>query len=123
MAKKVERFKRGRSVSGGSVPLQNLDYNLVSSGSGSGGSGGFRVSPTMISQPSSPTASIAGQGPPKGYGFKFTRKFKKGGKLTDLTGDGMKRGGKVKKMAKGGSTASKRGDGCATKGKTKGRFV
>ena len=38
-------------------------------------------------------------------------------------GEGMRRGGKVKKMAKGGSTASKRADGCATKGKTKGRFV
>jgi hypothetical protein len=37
-------------------------------------------------------------------------------------GEGMKRGGAVKKMAKGGS-ASKRGDGIATKGKTKGRFV
>ena len=40
-------------------------------------------------------------------------------------GEGMKRGGKVKKMAKGGSvsSASKRGDGCATKGKTRGKFV
>lgn len=38
-------------------------------------------------------------------------------------GEGMRKGGKVKKMAKGGSTASKRGDGCATKGKTKGKFV
>jgi hypothetical protein len=131
MAKKVERFKRGRSVSGDSVPLQNLDYNLVSSGSGSGsgGSGGFRVSPAMISQPSSPTASIAGQGPPKGYGFKFTRKFKKGGKLTDLTGDGkvtradVLKGRGVPGFKKGGSAASKRADGCATKGKTKGRFV
>ena len=37
--------------------------------------------------------------------------------------EGMKKGGKVKKMAKGGSTASKRADGCAVKGKTKGRFV
>lgn len=37
-------------------------------------------------------------------------------------GEGMKRGGKVKKMAKGGA-ASKRADGIATKGKTKGRFV
>lgn len=36
--------------------------------------------------------------------------------------NGMKKGGKVKKMAKGGS-ASRRADGCATKGKTKGRFV
>jgi hypothetical protein len=37
--------------------------------------------------------------------------------------EGMKKGGKVKKMAKGGSTASKRADGCCTKGKTKGKFV
>ena len=40
--------------------------------------------------------------------------------------DGMKRGGKVKKMAKGGmtrSSASKRADGIATKGHTKGRFM
>lgn len=37
-------------------------------------------------------------------------------------GEGMKKGGKVKKYAKGGS-ASKRADGCAMKGKTKGRFV
>lgn len=108
MTKKVERFKQGRSVSGGSVPLQNLDYNLMSSGSGNGGSGGFRVSPTMISQPSSTLSNLAGNGPPKGYGLSVTRKFKKGGT--------------AKKMATGGS-ASKRADGCATKGKTKGRFV
>jgi hypothetical protein len=38
------------------------------------------------------------------------------------TDEGMKKGGKVKKMAKGGS-ASKRADGCCSKGKTKGRFV
>jgi hypothetical protein len=37
-------------------------------------------------------------------------------------GEGMRKGGKVKKMAKGGS-ASRRADGCATQGKTKGRFV
>lgn len=37
--------------------------------------------------------------------------------------EGMKKGGKVKKMAKGGSTASKRADGCCSKGKTKGKFV
>ena len=35
---------------------------------------------------------------------------------------GMKKGGRVKKMAKGGS-ASSRADGCAVKGKTKGRIV
>ena len=47
------------------------------------------------------------------------------GKSASSNVDGMKRGGKVKKMAKGGkvSSASKRADGCATKGKTKGRFV
>lgn len=41
-------------------------------------------------------------------------------------GQGMKKGGKVKKMAKGGvvkSSASSRGDGCAARGKTKGRMV
>lgn len=39
---------------------------------------------------------------------------------------GLKKGGRVKKMAKGGVvkvSASRRGDGCATKGKTKGRMV
>lgn len=34
-------------------------------------------------------------------------------------GDGMKRGGRVKKMASGGMTASKRADGIASRGKTK----
>lgn len=42
-------------------------------------------------------------------------------------GQGMKKGGAVKKMAKGGMvkavSASRRGDGCASKGKTKGRMV
>ena len=39
--------------------------------------------------------------------------------------DGMKRGGKVKKMASGGkvSSASSRGDGIAQRGKTKGRYL
>ena len=40
---------------------------------------------------------------------------------------GLKKGGRVKKMAKGGAVkaapASRRGDGCITKGKTKGRMV
>ena len=40
----------------------------------------------------------------------------------DADSDGMKRGGKVKKMAGGGS-ASSRGDGCAQRGKTRGRMV
>jgi hypothetical protein len=42
-------------------------------------------------------------------------------------GQGMKKGGPVKKMAKGGmvkaASVSRRGDGCVTKGKTKGRMV
>ena len=56
------------------------------------------------------------------------KKMAKGGKLTDLTGDGkvtradVLKGRGVKGFSKGG-TASKRADGCATKGKTKGRFV
>lgn len=56
-------------------------------------------------------------------------KMAKGGKLTDLTGDGkvtradVLKGRGVPGFSKGGSTASKRADGCATKGKTKGRFV
>lgn len=37
-------------------------------------------------------------------------------------GDGMKRGGKVKKMASGGMTASRRADGIAVKGKTRGKM-
>jgi hypothetical protein len=62
-------------------------------------------------------------------GGTFKTSFKKGGKLTDLTGDGkvtradVLKGRGVPGFKKGGSTASKRGDGCATKGKTKGRFV
>jgi hypothetical protein len=73
-------------------------------------------------------SNLTGDGPPKGYGFKLTKKFKKGGKLTDLTGDGkvtradVLKGRGVPGFKKGGS-ASKRGDGCATQGKTKGKFV
>ena len=92
MAKKVKLRK------GGSVPLQNLDYNLLS-GSGSGDDG-FRLNPTIIRQPSSDLGRLTGTAAPKGVGVKGTVRFKKGG-----------------------STASKRADGCATKGKTKGRFV
>jgi hypothetical protein len=51
------------------------------------------------------------------------RKAYSGKDEENYKGDGMKRGGKVKKMASGGMTASKRADGIATKGKTKGRFV
>jgi hypothetical protein len=64
--------------------MQNLDYRLSDLTGGFGNSGGSgstapRITPTTISQPSSSTAAMAGQGPPKGYGFKVTRKFKKGG--------------------------------------------
>jgi hypothetical protein len=65
--------------------MQNLDYRLPNLSGNFGNSGGGsrstgpRISPTTISQPSSSMAAMAGQGPPKGYGFKVTRKFKKGG--------------------------------------------
>jgi hypothetical protein len=64
--------------------MQNLDYRLSDLTGGFGNSGGSgsttpRITPTTISQPSSSMAAMAGQGPPKGYGFKVTRKFKKGG--------------------------------------------
>jgi hypothetical protein len=84
---KIGKYKQGAAVTKSSSgarsePIQNLNYNLLS-GSGSGGSGSrgatTRITPTGISQPSSALASMAGQGPPKGYGFKVTRKFKKGG--------------------------------------------
>jgi len=45
----------------------------------------------------------------------------KGKNLGDTDMDGMKKGGKVKKMAMGG-TASARADGIASKGKTKGKW-
>jgi hypothetical protein len=78
----------------------------------------------------------AGQRGAIGAGGRFTfkkggavKKMAKGGKLTDLTGDGkvtradVLKGRGVPGFSKGGSTASKRADGCAIKGKTKGRFV
>ena len=71
------------------------------------------------------TAADAAPGMKHGGAVK---KMAKGGKLTDLTGDGkvtradVLKGRGVPGFSKGG-TASKRADGCATKGKTKGRFV
>lgn len=96
MAKKTKRFKSG----GSSVPLQSLNYNLLS-GSGRGGENrGLQLRPVIMRQPSSDLGRISGTTAPKGVGVTGTMRFKKGG-----------------------STASKRADGCATKGKTKGRFV
>jgi hypothetical protein len=61
---------------------------------------------------------------PMSYLAKSQRDKSKSRKPGEAPGsEGMKKGGKVKKMAKGGSTASKRADGCCSKGKTKGRFV
>lgn len=56
------------------------------------------------------------------FGGRFKRALMTG---RPQGGDGMKKGGKVKKMAKGGSvsSASKRADGCAQRGKTRGRMV
>ena len=105
---KIAKYKQGSG--GGSKPLQNLDYNLLSgSGTGGGvpgGGGGFRLSPTMMRQPSSDLGRISGTAAPKGVGVKGTLRFKKGGdvhtssdtarKLATEMG-GMKKGGKAKK--------------------------
>ncbi len=78
-----------------------------------------------------PPAGMAPVDPSKAMMMKkggAVKKMAKGGKLTDLTGDGkvtradVLKGRGVPGFSKGG-TASKRADGCATKGKTKGRFV
>ena len=61
----------------------------------------------------------------------YSGRYADGTRLPDeepYRGDGMKRGGKVKKMASGGmtskvSSASRRADGVATKGKTRGKMV
>jgi len=53
---------------------------------------------------------------------EYSGRYEDGTRLPDeesYKGDGMKRGGRVKKMASGGMTASKRADGIATRGKTK----
>jgi hypothetical protein len=110
---KIAKYKQGtgatKSSSGmGSEPIQNLNYDLLS-GSGGGvpsGGGGFRLSPTMMRQPSSDLGRISGTAAPKGVGVKGTLRFKKGGdvqtsadtakKLATEMG-GMKKGGKAKK--------------------------
>jgi hypothetical protein len=51
---------------------------------------------------------------------KRRRRKKEAGSASDA-GEGMRKGGKVKKMAKGGKVT--RGDGIAKKGRTKGRMV
>jgi hypothetical protein len=40
---------------------------------------GPQIMPTAISQPRSTLGTLTGTAAPKGYGFKVTRKFKKGG--------------------------------------------
>jgi hypothetical protein len=53
---------------------------------------------------------------------EYSGRREDGSRLPDdepYRGDGMKKGGKVKKMASGGMTASKRADGIASRGKTK----
>ena len=53
---------------------------------------------------------------------EYSGRYEDGTRLPDTEpyrGDGMKKGGKVKKMASGGMTASKRADGIASRGKTK----
>lgn len=61
---------------------------------------------------------------------EYSGRYEDGTRLPDkesYKGDGMKRGGRVKKMASGGmtsgvSSASKRADGIAVKGKTRGKM-
>jgi hypothetical protein len=53
---------------------------------------------------------------------EYSGRYADGTRLPDeepYKGDGMKKGGRVKKMASGGMTASKRADGIASRGKTK----
>ena len=96
MAKKTKRFKRGGGASSGSVPLQSLNYNLLSgSGRGGGGDGGLQLRPTIMRQPSSDLGRISGTAAPKGVGVQGTMRFKKGGKI----------------------------DGCAIRGKTRGKMA
>jgi hypothetical protein len=72
----------------------------------------------------------AGEAPDAGEGMRKggkVKKMAKGGKLPDLTGDGkvtradVLKGRGVPGFAKGGKVT--RGDGCVKKGHTKGRFV
>ena len=107
---KVAKYKQGSGTKAGSAgrnsePLQNLDYNFLSGSGGSsrGGSTGMRMTPTAISQPSSPTAAMAGQGPPKGYGFKLTKKFKKGGNVQTSADTAKKLATEMGGMKKGGA--------------------
>jgi hypothetical protein len=85
---KIAKYKQGSgatssSAGRGSDPIQNLNYNLLSGSSGGGGvpggGGGFRLSPTMMRQPSSDLGRISGTAAPKGVGVKGTLRFKKGG--------------------------------------------
>jgi hypothetical protein len=141
------------------INIQNLDYRLprmdssnrgnLGIGGGGGGGGGRSITPSnskmSVGKVRTPVGKVfglrdipvgkgslsVGASPTDGgkVGGTFRTSFKKGGKLTDLTGDGkvtradVLKGRGVPGFKKGGSTASKRGDGIATKGKTKGRFV
>ena len=56
---------------------------------------------------------------------EYSGRYEDGTRLKDeesYKGDGMKRGGSVKKMASGGMTASRRADGIAQRGKTRGKM-
>ena len=92
MAKKTKRFKKGGS---GSVPLQNLNYNLLSGSGRGGGSRGLQLRPVVMRQPSSDLSKLTGTSPPKGVGIQGRLRFKKGGKI----------------------------DGCAIRGRTRGKMV
>lgn len=142
-ARALDRMMREPSFVGGSLVGR---FGDDSGGGGGGGGGGGSSSPKMsVGKVRTPVGKVfglrdipvgkgnfsVGASPFGGgkIGGAFKTSFKKGGKLTDLTGDGkvtradVLKGRGVPGFKKGGSAASKRADGCATKGKTKGKFV
>ena len=87
---------------GGSVPLQSLDYNLVSGG-GNGGIGGKgsapRLSPTIMRQPSSELGRLTGTAAPKGVGVTLKGRFKDGGPVKKALGGTLNERGKRATLA------------------------
>ena len=88
---------------GGKVPLQKLDYNLVSDG-GIGNSGGGRgsapqLSPTIMRQPSSDLGRLTGTAAPKGVGVTLKGRFKDGGPVKKALGGTLNERGKRATLA------------------------
>jgi hypothetical protein len=79
--------------------------------------------PKLVSLKDAKESTPGGSKPFPNYDFKQAKQ-KDFSKMQFLDDEGMKKGGKVKKMASGGMTASasKRGDGIAQRGKTRGKM-